>query len=167
MSLSALCAIVMLGLVPTQALAGSTKGSIEAQIVKRDVQPIPDQEGHVLMLGEDQGTSANAGGPLDGFSVSLRQTLDLRQDSGPQRGYMIYSKGPDMMVVSIDGAITTTMKDGQPNVSFKGDWAVVGAKGALDGSSGAGTYSGYFTAQDKYHVDWTGNIDAGKEAKAN
>jgi hypothetical protein len=33
---------------------------------------------------------------------------------------LIYAKGSDQQVVKIDGMVTTTMKDGQPNTTFKG-----------------------------------------------
>ena len=33
---------------------------------------------------------------------------------------------------------------------------VVDATGNLAGTRGEGTYSGYFLAEDKYHVDWKG-----------
>jgi hypothetical protein len=64
-SLLTLCAIVALGLMPGAALAGSDKGSgsLEGEVVKRDVQPIPDQDGHLLILGESKGKASNPGGP--------------------------------------------------------------------------------------------------------
>ena len=65
---------------------------------------------------------------------------------------LIYAKGSDQQVVKIDGMVTTTMKDGQPNTTFKGKWVVVNAKGALAGIKGEGTYSGQFTAEDNNDV---------------
>jgi hypothetical protein len=162
-SLFALCAIVALGLMPGAALAGSgDSGSLEGAVVKRDVQPIPDQEGHVLILSESKGKASNPGGPVDGYDFSIREALDLRQGSGSQRGYVIYSKGSDVWVSAIEGKVTTTMKNGQPNTTVKGDWTLA----APAGKQGKGTYSGYFTSPDKFHVDWTGKIRASKEAKA-
>jgi hypothetical protein len=167
-SLSILCAMAALGLAPAGALADQVKdsGSIDAAYVKRDVQPIPDQEAHVLLLSESTGTSANPGGLLDGFSVSIREILDLRQGTGPQQGYVIYSKGSDQQVVKIDGMVTTTMKDGRPNTTFKGSWTIAGGAGSLAGIEGKGTYAGYLTAEDKFHVDWEGTRSAAKEAIA-
>ena len=69
---------------------------------------------------------------------------------------MIYSKGADQEVLKIDGMVTTTMKDEQPNTTFKGNWVIVSGAGALSGIEGSGTYTGYFTAADKFHVDWEG-----------
>ena len=163
-------ALALLGLASTSALAGKVKesGSFDASYVKHDVQPIPDQDGHMLTLSDAQGVCKNTSGTgyLDGFSVNIRDFADLTQCTGPQQGYVIYAKGSDQQVVRIDGMVTTTMKDGQPNTTFKGKWAVVNAKGAFAGTEGAGTYSGYFTAEDKYHVDWEGTRSEPKGAVA-
>ena len=112
------------------------------------MQPIPDQDSHALILTEAAGTSTNHGGLLDGFPVSVRDLVDLRQGTGPQQGYVIYSKGADQEVLKIDGMVTTTMKDEQPNTTFKGNWVIVSGAGALSGIEGSGTYTGYFTAAD-------------------
>ena len=77
----------------------------------------------------------------------------------------ILSKGSDQRVVGIEGAVTTTMKDGQPNTTVKGNWTIVGGKGSLAGQKGEGSYSGYFTSPDKFHVDWGGMVSSSKEAK--
>ena len=61
-------------------------------------------------------------GAVDGYSFSIREALDLRQGSGSQRGYVIFSKGSEQRVVGIEGAVTTTTKDGQPNTTVKGNW---------------------------------------------
>jgi len=153
-----LSAIAAMGLASTNALAENVKdaGGYDATYTKRDMQPIPDQNGHVLMLTEASGTAKSPGGPLDGFSVTERQTADLRQGNGPQQGYVIFAKGPDQLIVKFGGDVSTTLKDGQPNTTMKGSYAVVSATGALAGTQGDGSYSGYFTAEDKYHIDWDG-----------
>lgn len=151
-------AVAVMGFAPMSALAESVKdsGGYDATYSKRDMQPIPDQEGHVLMLIEATGTAISPGGPLDGFSVTGRETADLQQGNGPQQGYVIFAKGPDELIVKFQGNIATTLKDGQPNTTMSGSYAVVSATGALAGTQGEGSYSGYFTAEDKYHVDWEG-----------
>lgn len=168
-SLLILAATAMLGLAPAVVLAESVKdsGSMEGEVVKRDVQPIPDQEGHLLILSESNGTASNPGGTVDGYAFSIREALDLRQGSGSQRGYVIFSKGSEQRVVGIEGAVTTTMKDGQPNTTVKGNWTIVGGKGSLAGQKGEGSYSGHFTSPDKFRVDWSGMVSGAEEAKVN
>jgi hypothetical protein len=167
-SLFALCAIIAIGLMPNAVIAGSGKdtGSMEGEVVKRDVQPIPDQDGHLLILGESKGKASNPGGSVDGYDFSVREALDLRQGSGSQRGYVIFSKGSDQRVVVIEGSVATTMKNNQPNTTFQGNWTIVSGKGSLAGEQGKGNYSGYYTSPEKYHVDWTGMVSPGKEARA-
>ena len=161
-----LSALAVIGLAPSNALAENVKdtGGYDATYTKRGIQPIPDQDGHVLMLSEATGTAANPGGPLDGFSVSDRGTADLRKGNGPQQGYVIFSKDSDQLIVRFEGNVLTTMKDGKPNTTMKGSYAVVSASGALAGTRGEGSYSGYFTAEDKYHIDWNGTRTVQKGA---
>jgi hypothetical protein len=163
-----LSAMAAIGSAPTKALAESVKdtGSYDAAYTKRDIQPIPDKDGHVLMLTEAGGTATSPGGPLDGFSVTERQTADLRQGNGAQQGYVIFSKGSDQLIVRFEGNVTTTLKDGQPNTTMKGSYAIVSASGALAGTKGEGSYSGYFTGEDKYHIAWDGTRTVQKDAMA-
>ncbi len=142
------------------ALAGNMKdsGSVDATYAKRDVQPIPDQDGHVLTLTDAVGTSKNTAGTayLDGFSFDAREIMDLKQGNGRSQGYAIFSNGADQQIVKIDSVVSTIMKDGQPSTTMKGKWWIEKATGHLDGIRGDGTFTGYFTAKDKFHVDWEG-----------
>jgi hypothetical protein len=88
--------------------------------------------------------------------MTERTTADLRQGNGPQQGYLIFGKGSAQLIVRFEGKVTTTMKDGKPNPMMNGRYAIVSASGALAGTQGEGSYSGYFTAEDKYHIDWDG-----------
>jgi len=162
-SIALIAALAMIGLSSTSALAESNKdtGSYSATVTKKEVLPIPGQEGHELVLLEASATATSPGGPLDGFAVTEREIADLRQGNGPQQGYVIFSKGSDQQVVRFEGNVTTTMKDGTPNTSMKGAYEIVAATGALAGTKGSGTYTGYFTAEDKYQVNWDGISSGG------
>jgi hypothetical protein len=102
------------GLVTTTALAEKIKdeGSFDASYVKREVVPVPDQEGHMLLLTESSGTTTNPGGLIDGFPTTVYEIADLRQGNGPHQGYVIYKKGADQQVVKWDGTVTTTDNEG-------------------------------------------------------
>jgi archaellum component FlaG (FlaF/FlaG flagellin family) len=161
----AIALIAVLAVSSTQALADMVKdsGSIDAAYLKRDAQPI--SEDHQLVLSESSGTSANPDGLVDGFAVSIKDVVDLRQGNGTQHGYVVYIKGSERQVVKIDGAVTTVMQDGQPKSTFKGNYTIAAGDGTL-GIDGEGTYSGYFTAEDKFHVDWEGTRTVQKNAVA-
>jgi hypothetical protein len=163
-----LTALSAAGLVTTTALAEKIKdeGSFDVTYVKREALPVPDQEGHALLQTESSGTSSNPGGLIDGFATTVYEIADLRQGNGQHQGYVIYKKGSDQMVVKFDGAVTTTMKDGQPNTTMKGEYVLVDGAGALASIEGEGTYAGYFTAEDKYHVDWEGSRSQPKDSVA-
>jgi hypothetical protein len=96
--------------------------------------------------------------------MTERQTADLRQGNGPQQGYVIFSKGPDQLIVKFEGNVTTILKDGQPKTTMKGNYAIVSATGTLAGTKGEGGYSGYFTAEDRYRIDWNGTRSVQKDA---
>lgn len=151
-------ALAAAALVTNTAMAEkiSDEGSFEATYVKPETLPVPDQEGHVLLQTESSGRTSNPDGPIDGFATATYEIADLRQGNESQHGYVIFKKGADQQVVKFDGAVTTTMQDGQPKTMMKGKYVVVDGTGALTGIEGEGTYSGYFKAEDKYHVDWRG-----------
>jgi hypothetical protein len=156
------------GLITTFALAGEVKdsGSFDASYTKRDTRPIPDQQGHMLLLTESSGKSTNPGGLIDGFPTTVVELADLRRGNGPHQGYVIYQKGSDQEVVRFEGQVTTTMKDGRPDTKMKGKYEIVAGTGALSGIQGEGAYTGYFTAEDKYHIDWQGSRAPSKDAMA-
>ncbi len=161
-----LTALAAAGLVTTSASADmlNDSGGVDAAYVKRDGQPIPDQDGHMLAFNEAEGTSTNKGGLVDGFSVRVREVDDLRQGTGTQQGYVIYSNGSDQRVDRFYGMVTTITKDGQPKTTFEGRWVMIYGAGALAGSEAQGTYVGYFTAEDRFHVDWEGSRSQPKGA---
>ena len=164
-------AMAAIAFAPTNALAESVKdtGGYDAHYDKRDIEPISDQDGHVLMSTKASGIATNPGGPLDGFSMTEHQTADLRQGNGPQQGYVIFGKGfdprgEDRLIVRFEGNVTTTLKDGRPNTTMKGRYAIVSASGVLAGMQGEGIYSGYLTAKNKYRIDWDGTRTLPKDA---
>lgn len=139
--------------LPALADKQPDSGGYDATYAKREVQPIA--ENHILILSEATGKAESKGG-LDGFSVSDRAFADLDKGSGPHRGYVVFSQGADRQIVRVVGAVKTVMKGGRPNVTMGGKYEVVGGAGMLAGGKGEGTYTGYFTAEDKYHIDWKG-----------
>ena len=158
--LAALAFLAVLGLTFGAASADTMKssGAMNASYAERQMLGIPDAQGHALLLTEATGVNENTDGSayLDGFEFSIREIADMTQGNGATQGYVIFSKGEDQQIVRVNGRVTTVMKGDQPNTTFKGEWKVVKGVGRYDGIEGGGTYSGYFTAEDKFHVDWQG-----------
>jgi hypothetical protein len=158
----AIALIAVLAVSSTQALADMVKdsGSIDAAYVKRDAQSI--SEGQMLVLSESSGTSANPGGLVDGFAVSIKEVVDLRQGNGSQQGYVIYTKGSERQIQ--DRRRGDHRHAGWPAENhLQGQLHHTAGDGTL-GINGQGTYSGYFTAEDKFHVDWEGTRTVQKDA---
>lgn len=150
-----LIALALIIPAPSAFAQKQESGSFDAAYVKRDVQTIAD--GQILMLDEATGTN-EGGGRLDGFPVSVQEIAGLDKGTGSDSGYVLFAKGSDGQLVKFNGKVATEMKDGHPNTTLAGTWEVVSATGALAGSKGEGTYTGYFTAEDKYHIDWKGSF---------
>src|ERR1700733_13373912 len=123
---ASLSVLAFIGLGSQTALAADTEdsGSMDAVYAKREIQPIPDRDGHILMLTEAVGTAKDASGTasVDGFATSIREISDLNQGNGPSKGYVVFSKGSDQEVVKIEGNVTTVMKDGRPSTTVEGHW---------------------------------------------
>lgn len=155
----AVAAFVALGADAAFAGAVKVSGSFENTIVSKHAMPAGDRDGHVMLFTEAQGrnTDTSNTGFLDGASASVREFADLVQGNGKNEGYVVVRKGEDATFADIKGTVmTTTNDDGTPNIRFKGTWRYIGGTGRYDGIEGEGTYSGYYTSETTYHVDWEG-----------
>jgi hypothetical protein len=70
-------------------------------------------------------------------------------------------------VVKINGTVRTVMKDGKPATTFAGNYDVVAGNGALTAMTGSGKYSGHFSTDKAFHVEWQGHKSGSKEAAKN
>ena len=96
----------------------------------------------------------------------MYEIADLRQGNGLHQGYVIYTNGSDQQIFKFDGKVKTTMKEGRPETTMQGKYVSVGGAGSLEGIDAEGTYTGYFTAEDKYHIDWKGTRTQPKDSIA-
>ncbi len=165
--LPVLAILAVIGLRPAAATAGSTSvsGNFENSYSKREMSPVIDSAGPILMLTEATGTNTDTSGMafMPGFSDNVKELAELTRGNGPQNGYVTFSNGQDSVVTKYTGQVTTTMKDDNtPNTTMQGKWQYVSGTGKYQGIKGDGSYKGYFLSQDKYHVDWKGyyNLDA-------
>jgi len=157
-----IAAVVLLGI--SQIVVAETEvvaGQFTASYAKQEALPIPDSQGHVLMLGEATGSNASTNGSdyMDGAAIVNQEILDLMQGNGPHSGYVTMSKDGEQTVTRWEGKVTTTLnKDGSPNTTFKGVWQKVAGTGQYADFTGSGTYQGYFTSETDYTVDWKGKL---------
>ncbi len=154
---------IIFGLMTTTTMAGSTDiaGQFKQSYTKQEVIPIPQAQGHMIMLTQTKGTntSTNKSGYMDGAEVVISEILDLNQGNGPHQGYVTQTmSNGDETVTSFEGKVTTTMTaEDRPNTTMKGSWKKVSGTGKYQGIKGSGTYAGYFTSEKDYVIDWKGS----------
>jgi hypothetical protein len=144
-----------------QAQVNAMSGKSTLTQAKKEVIPVGDVEGHVLMLGESNGTNVNTGkwAFMDGAKARSVATYDLTKGNGSQNGYFILSKEGNETVVKATGAIKTVLSpEGKPLTTMSGDWKYVKCTGLYAGCTGQGTYQGAFTAENEFFVEFKGII---------
>jgi hypothetical protein len=118
--------------------------------------PVPDADGHVVIATQATGTNRSTG-PFpfeDGAQVTIIESADMTQGSGPHQGYAVMTLNGNVTVNRWSGKLTTVLgPDHQPATSFKGTWT------SVKGPTGQGTYEGRITGPDTYTVRWAGQVD--------
>ena len=152
--LSALMVAAMLAF-GAQAYADNISGSFTVKVAKQEVLPLSAQGGDMLMLAESQGTNKSTNW-MDGAQVVNKEVAALLQGSGPQHGYLAFTKGDDQVEVKWGGHVSTVMANDQPQISFQGTWEQVKGTGKYQGIQGQGTYRGHYISQTDYVVNWVG-----------
>ena len=155
--------ILITVMVATMANAGTHEMSGKASMTytKKEVVPIGDTEGHILMLGVSSGPNTNTGNWdfMDGATATTRSTADLTKGNGPQEGYFTVSKDDNETVAKYNGIIKTVLSpDGKPMTSFSGEWKYIKCAGIYEGCSGEGTYQGNFISENDYIVEFKGTL---------
>ncbi len=149
--------IVSIGHAGTNEISGKATMAY----TKKEVVPIGDIEGHIIMLGVSSGLNSNTGNWdfMEGATATTRSTADLTKGNGPQVGYFTVSKEGNETVAKYSGTIKTVLsKDKKPMTSFSGEWKYIKCAGKYEGCSGEGTYKGNFISENAYTVEYKGTI---------
>ncbi|MBI4005548.1 MAG: hypothetical protein HY356_02665 [Gammaproteobacteria bacterium] len=156
-------AMLSLGLVTSASMAGNFEkiaGQFNQTYSKQEVLPVPQAQGHIIMLTQSKGkgTSTNGSGYMDGAQVVINEIVDLNQGNGPHSGYVTQTMpNGDETVTRFTGQVSTILtSEGQPNTTFSGRWENVSGAGQYTGITGSGTYNGHFVSEKEYVVDWEG-----------
>lgn len=151
LKLTALSAAMLIGCATA---GGPDAGNFTMQYTKNNPIPVGDQEGHVIYLGEAQGTAE--GGSKDGSEVLNRDYVDITNGNGIHQGYATFTKGDSEEIVKWSGKVNTVMnEDGTPNTKFGGNFEAVHGTGEFEDNVGkGGNYTGYFTSPTDYVVEW-------------
>jgi hypothetical protein len=117
---------------------------------------VPDADGHVVIATEATGANRSTGPSAfeDGAQVTIIESADMTQGSGPHQGYAVMTLDGNVVVNQWTGKLTTVLgPDHQPATSFRGTWT------SVKGPAGQGTYEGRITGPDTYTVEWAGQVD--------
>lgn len=160
-------AVGVLGWSPAGA-PSKIGGTFALKYAEQHPLPVPDADGHVLLLGRVQGVNRSTGPTeyMDRADVTNLEFADLVQGNGPQQGYITMSRGADTAITQWSGKVTTTLSPQKtPITTFEGTWNKVRGTGRYQGVTGRGAYKGRFTSKTEYVVDWNGQISAGPLAE--
>ena len=149
---------ITVSLADENAMSGMAKMTV----VKKEVVPVGDTEGHVLVLSEAQGSNTNTGDWvfMDGADCISRTQLDLIKGNGVQNGYFIMSKDGNQTIVKYEGVVKTVLSpENKPLISFKGTWAYYKCSGIYEGCQGQGGYNGKYISEIEYIAEFNGLID--------
>lgn len=160
LTLVALPVLVGVPLAPTLA-PEQIAGRFTMAYAKREALGVPDAAGHMLLLTQAQGSNRSTGPNvfMPGAEVTIWETVDLIQGSGPNQGYVVQAQGADSVFVRVNGHVrTTTSSQGSASTGVDGSWRFVRGTGRHQGIAGSGTFKASFTSQTEFTVDWQGEL---------
>jgi hypothetical protein len=154
-SIAPLVPLLLLAARPSGEMA-RVAGTYTMTYSQRHPIPVPDADGHVVLATEATGANRSTGPSKyeDGAQVTIIESADMTQGSGPHQGYAVISLNGNVTVNRWSGKLTTVLdQDHHPATSFKGTWT------SVKGPAGHGTYEGRVTGPDTYTVEWAGQVD--------
>lgn len=163
-----ICLTLALILSGTNLAAQETtkiSGKLTATYTGQDSIVVGDVAGHVLSLTVSEGKNANTGENMfmDGADVANMSYADFIQGNGVHQGYVKFTKDGDEIYAKWKGSVTTAaVAEGDPVTSFEGTFTYIKGSGKFKNIKGKGTYTGKFTSETEYTVDWQADYSIGK-----
>jgi len=157
--LTAVAVVFGVAVSEAEAQVNAMSGKATITYTKREVVPVGDAEGHILMVGEASGPNVNTGkwDFMSGGTAASRSISDLTKGNGTQSGYFILSKDGSQTVAKYTGTVKTVLSpEGKPLTSLSGEWKYVKCTGAYEGCAGQGVYQGNFLSESEIAVEFKG-----------
>lgn len=153
--------LAVAALVATDAAAqvNAMSGKSKVTYTKREMIPVGDVEGHVLVLSEASGTNENTGkwAFMEGATTFSRSIVDMTKGNGTMSGYFILSKDNDLAVSKLTGTVKTVLSpEGKPLTSYSGEWKWVKCTGLYEGCAGQGVYQGSMLSEKEVQTEYKG-----------
>ena len=126
---------------------------------KSEAFPIPDKEGHVLVIAETQGYDLNAG-----RTAVNRVVSDLVKGNGRLFGYGTATETDgDQSHYSFEGKVTTAPDaNGKPVTTAQGTWMLTGGTGKWKERDGRGTFKNTAVNSTTSVAEWEGTWEPKK-----
>ncbi len=157
-----LALIFVLGVIPSIAQQ-KTKiaGKMTVAYTRQETIDIGDIEGHIISLGESEGTNVSTGKHkfMDGAQVVNMSFGDLVKGNGPHQGYLKLTKKGNAVFCKWEGKVTTK---GTSMPTFEGTFSYIKGTGKFENIEGDGTYKGKYISKTIYTVEWKGQYSIKK-----
>jgi len=155
----ALTVALALGLIASAAAQEKFGDKRVYHVIKSEAFPIPDKEGHVLVVSEVHGYDLK-----DGRTAVNRVVGDLVKANGRTFGYgTATEKDGDMLHYSFEGqVVTATDSSGKPAATSQGTWLLVGGTGKWQQRSARGTFKGAGVGPGTSLAEWEGTWEPKK-----
>lgn len=123
--------------------------------MKPTMSSVANTDGYTLILSDTNCSYSGSG--FDAATAFNQEIINFYQGNGPQSSYYTVTQGADSTIAKWTGNMSTTMKDGKPVTTGKGEWEYVGGTGKYVGIKGKGTWNALNTSPTTYILDWKGN----------
>ena len=140
-SILTLVMLVAFGLVGTQAKAETVKFTVTSYITKVEAIPVPDVEGHALILAERRGVAVFEDGTVAAYHTRIMG--DLTKSHGPCQGYTDLTY-PDGSKAIVKYQLTIEIPEGKKLPTFKGKGEYIKGTGRFEGIKGTNSFNGYY-----------------------
>ena len=140
-SILTLVMFVAFGLVGTQAKAETVKFTVTNYITKVEAIPVPDVEGHVLILGERRGVAVFEDGSTAAYHTRFK--CDFVKFHGPCEGYTDLTY-PDGSKSIVKYELTVEIPAGKKLPALKGKGDFIKGTGRFEGIKGTVSFNGYY-----------------------
>ena len=139
-SILALVISVTFGLFATEGMAESANFTVVSYITQVEAIPVPDVEGHIILVGERRGVAIFEDGSTAAYHT--RATCDLTKFHGPCQGYtnLTYPDGSKTMAKY---QLTFEIPAGKKLPTLKGKGEFIKGTGRFEGIKGTVSFAGY------------------------
>jgi hypothetical protein len=155
-------AALLLSAMGSDTRVARVSGKFAMKYSQQHPLPAGGQSAPIVLASEAKGTNTNTGQTeyMNGAAVTIVETADLTQGSGPHQGYVTFSKGGETTLNRFSGRVATRLSETkQPITTFEGTWTKISGSGRYEGVTGQGRYKGRMVSPTEFEVEWAGDLN--------